>query len=84
MHDRTSAAGDAERSSSAPFTGGWFVLLGFELANEIEPSLNLPTDNGQPLAVALRVPVAIIRDRKLQSAWIVAEPEFRIDAESIQ
>lgn len=56
-----------------PFTGGWFMLLGYELANEIEPGLRLRTDPRQPVAVALRVPVAVIRDRDTESAWIVAE-----------
>lgn len=56
-----------------PFTGGWFMLLGYELANEIEPGLRLRTDPRQPVAVAMRVPVAVIRDRDTESAWIVAE-----------
>ncbi|MBT8444537.1 MAG: aminodeoxychorismate synthase component I, partial [Gammaproteobacteria bacterium] len=56
-----------------PFSGGWFVLLGYELANEIEPRLALRPDLRQPVAVALRIPVAIIRDRSRETAWIVAE-----------
>lgn len=56
-----------------PFTGGWFVLLGYELANEIEPRLELRPDWRQPVAVALRIPVAVIRDRNSEMAWIVAE-----------
>ncbi len=59
---------------SVPFSGGWFVLLGYELANEIEPRLRLPTDARRPVAVALRIPVALIRDRTAETAWIVAEP----------
>ena len=27
-----------------PFAGGWFLLLGYELAGEIEPVLRLPRD----------------------------------------
>lgn len=67
---------------SLPFTGGWFVLLGYELANEIEPRLTLPVDARQPIAVALRIPVAVIRDRESRAAWIVAEAghEAEIDA----
>jgi len=64
-------ARDPERR--VPFTGGWFVLLGYELANEIEPRLELPADARQPVAVALRIPVALIRDREARTAWIVAE-----------
>ncbi len=66
----------------SPFTGGWFVLLGYELANEIEPRLALRPDPRQPVAVALRIPVAVIRDRNSETAWIVAEAghQERIDA----
>ncbi len=61
-------------NGSAPFGGGWFVLLGYELANEIEPRLRLPTHERQPVAIALRIPVALIRDRWTETAWIMAEP----------
>ncbi len=59
-----------------PFAGGWFVLLGYELARQIEPSLDLQTEPDCPVAIASRVPVAIIRDRRERRAWIVAEPGF--------
>jgi len=64
-----------------PFTGGWFVLLGYELANEIEPRLQLGVDTAQPIAVALRIPVALIRDREARKAWVVTEAghEAKID-----
>lgn len=62
---------DTERS--LPFTGGWFVLLGYELAREIEPRLELRTEPRQPVAVALRIPVAVVRDRADGTAWVVAE-----------
>ena len=58
----------------APFSGGWFVYLGYELAQEIEPSLALPGEPGVPVAFATRVPVAVVRDRVEGRAWIVAEP----------
>jgi len=67
-----------------PFTGGWFVMLGFELANEIEPHLNLPVTCDDPVAVALRIPVAIVRDRATDSAWIAAEPGFDDVVEQIR
>jgi len=62
-----------------PFGGGWFLMLGYELAQQIEPTLDLPTQPDQPVAMATRVPVAIIRDRRERQAWIVAESGF--DAE---
>ena len=58
----------------APFSGGWFVYLGYELAQEIEPSLALPGEPGVPIAFATRVRVAVVRDRVEGRAWIVAEP----------
>ncbi len=48
-----------------PFIGGWFIYLGYELAGEIEPSLMLPSTSVQlPIAMAVRCPAAIIRDRR--------------------
>ena len=67
-----------------PFVGGWFVLLGYELANEIEPRLELAPDARQPVAVALRVPVAIVRDRETECAWIVAEEGSEADIARVQ
>ncbi len=45
-----------------PFLGGWFVFLAYELARQIEPSLALPVDSRFPLATAVRIPAAVIRD----------------------
>jgi len=63
--------------SDLPFTGGWFLYLGYELANEIEPGLNLPVaEDGLPVAFATRIPAAIIVDNKTSSACIVCETEY--------
>jgi anthranilate synthase component 1 len=62
--------------SESPFHGGWFVFLGYELAAEIEPRLNLRPSPGLPVAMATRIPAAIVRDRLNSSAWIVAEPGY--------
>jgi anthranilate synthase component 1 len=59
--------------SSLPFSGGWLVYLGYELANEIEPLLQLPGVSDAPVALALRTPAAWIRDRETQQAWLLAE-----------
>lgn len=57
-----------------PFTGGWFVYLGYELAAEIEATLKLPEDNtGLPIATAVRCPAAIIRDHSKKCIWLVTE-----------
>jgi len=59
-----------------PFTGGWFMVLGYELAQQIEPTLELQTDPDCFVAIAVRVPMAIIRDRHERQAWIVTEAGF--------
>ncbi|HSM99901.1 MAG TPA: chorismate-binding protein, partial [Rudaea sp.] len=72
------AAFSAECVSSgadALFTGGWVLFLGYELAGQIEPGLNLPPapDARIPVALALRCPAAIIVDRSAQTTHLVAE-----------
>ena len=57
-----------------PFHGGWFLFLGYELVREVEPGIRAPSVPGVPVAVATRIPVALVRDRASGLAWIVAEP----------
>ena len=58
-----------------PFHGGWLLYLGYELAAEIEPSLQLPRAcGGLPVALALRCPAAIIVDHANDRTLLVAEP----------
>jgi len=68
----------AERVAPAPeaplpFAGGWFVYLGYELAQEVEPRLRLPRGPG-PVAFAARVRAAAIYDHAAGELWLVAEP----------
>ena len=57
-----------------PFTGGWFLFLAYELAGQVEPSLNLPAANdGLPVAYAVRIPAAVIVDHQRQQTYLVAE-----------
>ena len=57
-----------------PFTGGWFVYLGYELAGQIEPCLQLPPSGDDlPVAIATRFSSALIRDNEKQQCYIVAE-----------
>ena len=60
--------------ASLPFTGGWLLYLGYELAAEIEPRLDLPPSAEPLLALAIRAPAAWIRDRQSGRAWVTAEP----------
>jgi anthranilate synthase component 1 len=61
-------------SASLPFTSGWFVYLGYELAGEIEPRLRLP-DSQFPRALAWRMRGAVVRDRLSGVAVACAEPQ---------
>ena len=64
-------------NDEAPFHGGWFLYLGYELAAQIEPRLaQLPLPDGLPVAEAVRVPVAIMKDHLRQRVEFVVEPGF--------
>jgi anthranilate synthase component 1 len=68
-----SVAGSAPED--LPFTGGWFVYLGYELAAQIEPCLHLPpAGTVLPVAVATRFATAIVRDHEKHTTVIVTEP----------
>jgi anthranilate synthase component 1 len=61
-------------AADLPFTGGWFVYLGYELAGQVEPSLQLPpAQDGLPLALATRIPAALIWDHERQQLTLMAE-----------
>ncbi len=65
-----------ESASPLPFTGGWLLYLGYELAAEIEPRLRLPRSADPVAALAIRTPAAWIRDRATGQACLIAEPGF--------
>jgi anthranilate synthase component I len=67
-----------ETVSPLPFTGGWLLYLGYELASEIEPRLRLPRSTDPVTALAIRAPAAWIRDRATGQAWLAAESGFDI------
>jgi anthranilate synthase component 1 len=57
-----------------PFRGGWALFLGYELAAQVEPILSLPQARGKlPVAIALRCPAAVLRDRATGETALVAE-----------
>jgi anthranilate synthase component 1 len=65
---------------SLPFRGGWALFLAYELAAQIEPVLRMKIAPGPlPVALALRCPAAIARDRN--SGRCVAV--FETDRESL-
>lgn len=66
----------AEGGTAPPFTGGWFVFLGYELAGQIEPTLKLPpAPHRLPVAFATRFPAAVILDHEAQEVLVVAEAD---------
>ena len=68
-----------------PFRGGWFLYLGYELAQEIETGLKLPeAEDGLPVAFATRFPAAIIIDSHTKQAYIVCETAFSECVEKIK
>jgi len=61
-------------NSLLPFRGGWFLYLAYELAAQIESRVRLPSTRlALPMAFAVRIPAAVIRDHLLQKTWLVAE-----------
>jgi anthranilate synthase component 1 len=59
-----------------PFHGGWALFLAYEFAAQVEPVLRLPAaEGGLPVALALRCPAAVLRDRATGECVAVAEPE---------
>jgi anthranilate synthase component 1 len=75
--DALDAAWRAERlppeSDGLPFHGGWVLLLAYELAGEIEPTLKLRPPTTLPLALAVRCPAAVIVDHVRGCTILVAE-----------
>lgn len=73
----------AERSdagkSQVAFSGGWFLYLGYELAGEVEPALDLRPDPVLPVALAVRCPVALVFDHQTNRCDIVIEESSPVD-----
>ncbi len=66
----------APENDALPFTGGWFIFLGYELVAQIEPTVTgVQFDAAFPVACATRVPAAVIVDRAQQQAWLMCEAE---------
>ncbi len=75
--DALDSAWQAERQpphdDGLPFHGGWVLLLSYELAGEIEPSLNLRSSPELPLALAVRCHAAVIVDHRRECTILLAE-----------
>ncbi len=61
-----------------PFSGGWFLYLSYELLGQIEDKVKTHIVlNGQDIAVAVRIPSAIIYDRKKNISYLISENSFK-------
>ncbi len=56
-----------------PFSGGWFLYLGYELAGQVEPALRLQKDVVLPTAFAVRCPAALVFDHEQRTCYLVRE-----------
>lgn len=74
-HWWTSQRNDKISCEILPFYGGWFLYLGYELAQQVEPHLNLKLPS-TPIAYATRVPAAIIYDHKENCTYYICEEQF--------
>ncbi|HUP92065.1 MAG TPA: aminodeoxychorismate synthase component I [Solimonas sp.] len=64
------------RARELPFAGGWFLLLGYEAAGQIENRLRLPpSPYSLPDAIAVRCPAAAIYDHREQRLHLLAESD---------
>jgi anthranilate synthase component I len=74
---RSDSGGEPARPRlPGPFLGGWVVFMGYELAAEIEPQLDLAArvvvDAGAPAAFALRIPAGLVYDHVAGEAFMFA------------
>lgn len=73
-----------EHHSEWPFTGGWFLYLGYELAAEVESTLSLNADPILPTAFAVRCTAAVIHERATGNCHFVAESGSEFEPQMIQ
>lgn len=57
-----------------PFHGGWFLFLAYELGQQVERGSGLASHPDSPVAMAVRIPAAVIRDRLQGEIFVVTEP----------
>jgi len=61
-----------------PFSGGWFVYLGYELVSQIENKIISHKHRYNfPIAFASRIPAAIIKDNFNNETFIICEEKYK-------
>jgi len=74
----------AEPPDAWPFGGGWFMFLGYELAAEVEPTLDLPSSPLPVVACAWRMHAALLCDHVAGRSVIIAESGQESAADRLQ
>lgn len=69
-----------QHSHDLPFSGGWFVYLGYELVAEVEPRVEVHGSD-ITIAQAVRIPAAVVIDHQEQLTWWI-DDDFDGHAES--
>jgi anthranilate synthase component I len=67
--------GAEQSATSAPWPlagGGWFLYLGYELAGQVEPVLGLDEPRALPIAFAVKIGAALLRDRASGKCRVMA------------
>lgn len=67
---------DNVNCEALPFSGGWFLYLGYELAQQVEPHLHLKSPSTSN-AYATRVPAAIIFSHNENCTYFLCEEQDR-------
>lgn len=68
-----------------PFHGGWFLYFGYELLHEIEPSVQRrELETKLPLALATRIPAAILVDHERGKTYLFAESAHAVFLETLR
>jgi len=72
------ALAQPDSGNPLPFTGGWFVYLGYEAVKGIEPTLQIPAFRYDfPVAFATRCPAGIIVDHQQGETHCICEDDYR-------
>ncbi len=70
------SGGSAQETRDIPFSGGWFVYLGYELLHELEPCVRPRTVAADfPPAQLVRIPAAVMVNKAQRKTCLFAEPD---------